>query len=105
MFNSSLTFFCPSREAFTLFNNEDFQRLLEPIWVRHATEFLMNMFTTPAMTRAELVSKAPTMITMLNGRQYELKRSGDRPRIKNTEAEQGRSDFGDLIALDGYVPR
>jgi hypothetical protein len=103
MFNSSLTVFCPTREAFSLFNNEDFQRLLEPVWVRHATEFLLNHITIPALTREELVNRAPSMITMLNGASYELKRSGERPRIKNSKNEQARSDFGDLIALDGYV--
>lgn len=102
-FNSTLTVFCPTREAFTLFNNEDFNRLLEPVWQRHATEFLLNHMTIPAQTRAELVEKAPGMITMLNGAQYELKRSGDLPRIKNTDEEQARSEFGDFIALDGYV--
>ena len=95
--------FCPTREAFALFNNEDFNRLLEPIWVRHATEFLLNHMTMPALTRAQLVEQAPTMITMLNGAQYELKRSGDLPRIKNSKDEQARSEFGDIIALDGYV--
>jgi uncharacterized surface protein with fasciclin (FAS1) repeats len=103
MFNSTLTMFCPTREAFTKFNNEDFNRLLEPVWVRHATEFLLNHLTMPAQTRAELVAKAPDMITMLNGAQYELKRSGDLPRIKNSKDEQARSEFGDIIALDGYV--
>jgi len=101
-FDSSLTMFCPTREAFALFNNEDFNRLLEPIWVRHATEFLLNHITMPALTREELINRAPSMITMLNGQEYELKRSGDRPRIKN-RFEQARSDFGDLIALDGYL--
>ncbi len=101
MFNSTLTVFCPTRVAFANFNNEDFQRLLEPIiWARHATEFLLNHITTPALTREELVSRAPGMITMLNGAQYELKRSGDLPRIKNSD-EQARSEFGDLMALDG----
>lgn len=103
IFDSTVTMFCPSQIAFAKFNNEDFQRLLEPIWKRHATEFLLNHFTIPAMTREELVNKAPTMITMLNGAQYELKRSGDIPRIKNTKDEQARSEFGDLIALDGYL--
>ncbi len=101
--NSSLTMFCPTREAFAAFNNEDFNRLLEPVWVRHATEFLLNHITTPALTREDLVNRAPTMITMLNGAEYELKRSGDLPRIKNSKNEQARSQFGDLIALDGYV--
>jgi uncharacterized surface protein with fasciclin (FAS1) repeats len=104
-YNSSVTVFCPTRDAFALFNNEDFNRLLEPIWVRHATEFLMNHITVPALTREELVNRAPAMLTMLNGAEYELRRSGDRPRIKNSKNEQARSDFGDLIALDGCVPR
>jgi len=102
MFDSSLTMFCPSRVAFAQFNNEDFNRLLEPIWVRHATEFLLNHMTMPALTREELVNLAPSMITMLNGAEYELRRSGDMPRIKNSN-EQARSEFGDLIALDGYL--
>jgi uncharacterized surface protein with fasciclin (FAS1) repeats len=95
--------FCPTREAFGLFNNEDFQRLLEPVWVRHATEFLLNYFTAPALTREELLNRAPTMITMLNGQEYELKKSGDKVRIKNTDFEQARTVFGDIIALDGYL--
>lgn len=103
MFNSSLTMFCPTRQAFAQFNNEDFQRLLEPIWRRHASEFLLNHFTSPALTREELVNRAPSMITMLNGHEYELKRSGDRVRIKNTDTEQARTEFGDIIALDGYL--
>lgn len=103
MFNTSLTMFCPSREAFEVFNNEDFNRLLEPKWERHATEFLLNHITAGARTREELVAEAPGFITMLNGATYELRRSGDRPRIKNTKFEQGRSEYGDIIALDGYV--
>lgn len=102
MFNSTLTMLCPTRDAFALFNNEDFNRLLEPIWYRHACEFLFNHATTPAMTRAELVQQAPSEITMLNGATYDLRRSGDLPRIKNG-LEEGRSQFGDLIALDGYL--
>lgn len=102
MFNSTLTLFCPTREAFALFNNEDFNRLLEPIWYRHACEFLFNHLSTPAMTRAELVAKAPTNITMLNGAMYDLRKSGDQPRLKNGN-EEARSEFGDLIALDGYL--
>jgi Fasciclin domain len=54
------------------------------------------------MTREEIAAKAPSHITMLNGATYQLRRSGDRPRIKNGD-EEGRSDFGDLIALDGYL--
>lgn len=103
MFNSTLTMFCPTRRAFDAFNNEDFQRLLTPTWIRHATEFLLNHITMPALTREELVNLAPTVITMLNGAEYELKRSGDLPRIKNSKDEQSRTEFGDLIALDGYV--
>lgn len=102
MFNSSLTTFCPTRDAFAFFNNEDFNRLLEPIWYRHACEFLFNHITVPAMTRAELVAMSPTEITMLNGATYELRKSGDRPRLKNGN-EEARSEFGDLIALDGYL--
>lgn len=103
MFNTSLTMFCPTREAFARFNNEDFQRLLEPIWDRHATEFLLNHITSPALTREELIARAPSMIKMLNGHEYELKRSGDAVRIKNTQTEQARTEFGDIIALDGYL--
>jgi len=101
MFNSTLTMFCPTHTAFTSFNRDDFNRLLEPTWVRHATEFLLNMFTKPALTQAELLARSPSMITMLNGQSYELKRSGDIPRIKNTAREQARVSFGDLIAMDG----
>mmetsp|Transcript_34263 Transcript_34263/g.82522 ORF Transcript_34263/g.82522 Transcript_34263/m.82522 type:complete len:713 (-) Transcript_34263:171-2309(-) len=102
MYNTTLTMMCPTREAFGLFNNEDFNRLLEPIWYRHACEFLFNHIATPAMTRAELVAKAPTDITMLNGATYDLRKSGDLPRLKNG-LEEGKSEFGDLIALDGYL--
>ena len=101
MFNSSITLWCPTTEAFAFFNNEDFNRLLEPIWVRHATEFLLNHMSAPAMTRAEAVAQAPSFITMLNGATYELRKSGPRPRIKNGPQEQGRSEFGDLISIDG----
>jgi hypothetical protein len=100
MYNTSLTLFCPTVDAFSFFNNEDFARLLEDIWIRHSTEFFLNHITSPAMTRAELVSMAPGSITMLNGATYELRKSGERPRIKNGQ-EQGRSNFGDLIAVDG----
>lgn len=54
------------------------------------------------MTRSELAAMAPGQITMLNGATYELRKSGDKPRIKNGN-EEGRSEFGDLIALDGYL--
>eukprot|EP00539_Tryblionella_compressa_P012447 CAMPEP_0178823516 /NCGR_PEP_ID=MMETSP0746-20121128/5180_1 /TAXON_ID=913974 /ORGANISM="Nitzschia punctata, Strain CCMP561" /LENGTH=658 /DNA_ID=CAMNT_0020485119 /DNA_START=188 /DNA_END=2164 /DNA_ORIENTATION=- len=100
--NSTVTVFCPTREAFAFFNNEDFNRLLEPIWYRHACEFLFNHMTYPAMTREELVAKAPSHITMLNGATYQLRQTENQPRLKNGN-EQGRSQFGDLIALDGYL--
>jgi hypothetical protein len=100
MFNTTLTFFCPTVEAFKFFTNEDYQRLLEPIWFRHSREFLLNHYSSPAMTRNELVNMAPGSITMLNGATYELRKSGTRPRIKNGQ-EQGRSEFGDLVAVDG----
>lgn len=102
MFNTSLTVFCPTREAFSYFNNEDFNRLLSPDWYRHACEFLMNHITAGAMTREELVDEAPRQIIMLNGAIYNLRKSGDRPRIQNGN-EEGRSNFGDLIAIDGYL--
>jgi uncharacterized surface protein with fasciclin (FAS1) repeats len=101
-FNTTLTHFCPTEDAFGFFNNEDFNRLLEPIWVRHAQEFLFNHLSAGARTRKELVDAAPSYITMLNGQTYELRKSGTRPRIKNGN-EQARSEFGDLIAMDGYV--
>ena len=100
MFNNTLTVFAPTREAFTYFNNEDFNRLIEPIWVRHATEFLLNHISTPARTLAELAAAAPTKITMLNGAVYDLRKSGPDPRLKNGD-EQAKAVFGDLIALDG----
>ena len=103
MFNTTLTVFVPSRDAFAKFNNEDFQRLVEPIWVRHSTEFLLNHIHGKALSREELVAMAPSRITMLNGQSYELRKSGTSPRLKNTETEQGKVYFGDLIALDGYV--
>jgi uncharacterized surface protein with fasciclin (FAS1) repeats len=101
-YNTSLTTFCPTREAFAYFNNEDFQRLLEPVWYRHACEFLFNHITTPALTREELAAMAPAQVTMLNGATYQLRKSGENVRIKNGN-EEGRSQFGDLIALDGYL--
>lgn len=102
MFNSTLTAFCPTREAFANFNNNDFERLLSPDWYRHACEFLFNHMTTGAHTRNELVFQAPRRITMLNGQTYNLRKTGDRPRIQNGN-EEARSEFGDLIALDGYL--
>ena len=103
LFDTKLTVFCPTREAFTLFNYEDFNRLLSPDWYRHACEFLFNHITEGALTRAELASQAPRRIKMLNGAVYNLRKSGDdRPRIQNGNQE-GRSNFGDLIALDGYL--
>ena len=101
MFNSTLTVFAPSRGAFANFNNEDFQRLVEPIWVRHSTEFLLNHITTPALSREELVARAPSTITMLNGQTYDLRKSGLNPRLKNGPTEQAKVYFGDIIALDG----
>ncbi|OEU13670.1 hypothetical protein FRACYDRAFT_269903, partial [Fragilariopsis cylindrus CCMP1102] len=84
LFDTKLTVFCPTREAFTLFNYEDFNRLLSPDWYRHACEFLFNHITEGALTRAELASQAPRRIKMLNGAVYNLRKSGDdRPRIQN----------------------
>ena len=45
MYNSNITAFCPTREAFSSFNYEDFNRLLSPDWYRHACEFLFNHMT------------------------------------------------------------
>lgn len=102
IFNTTLTVFCPTRAAFANFNNEDFNRLLSPDWYRHACEFLLNHMTAGDYTRNELVMQSPRKITMLNGLTYNLRKSGDRPRIQNGN-EEGRSEFGDLIALDGYL--
>jgi len=103
MYNSpKLTLFCPTREAFASWNNEDFNRLLSPDWYRHACEFLKNHMTKGDFTREELVFEAPRRITMINGEVYNLRKSGDRPRIQNGD-EEGRSNFGDLIAMDGYL--
>lgn len=102
MFNSTLTAFCPTRLAFAAFNNEDFNRLLSPDWYRHACEFLFNHIILNDYTRNELVHQAPRRITMLNGQTYNLRKTGDRPRIQNGN-EEARSEFGDLIALDGYL--
>jgi uncharacterized surface protein with fasciclin (FAS1) repeats len=102
MFDTTLTVFCPTRDAFAFFNNEDFNRLLEPEWIRHAKEFLFNHISAGAHSRQDLVNMSPSTITMLNGETYELRKSGTRPRIKNG-AVQSRSEFGDMIALDGYV--
>lgn len=102
IFNTTLTVFCPTRQAFASFNNEDFNRLLSPDWYRHACEFLLNHITAGDFTRNELVHQAPRRITMLNGQTYNLRKSGDRPRIQNG-GEEGKSEFGDLIALDGYL--
>ena len=101
MFNTSLTMFCPTREAYAFFNNEDFARLLEPIWRRHSIEFLLNHFTAGNLTQEQLLNNTPGEITMLNGATYELRKSGEQVRIKNTEQEQSRSLFTDLLALDG----
>ena len=100
---TKLTMFCPSRTAFDSFNREDWGRLLEPMWIRHAEEFLFNMITEGAHTRAELIAKAPSTIKMLNGAVYDLRRTGDAVRIKNGPNDQSRSWFGDLIATDGYL--
>lgn len=102
IFNTTLTVFCPTREAFANFNNLDFNRLLSPDWYRHACEFLLNHITAGDFTRNELVHQAPRRITMLNGQTYNLRKTGDKPRIQNG-SEEGRSEFGDLIALDGYL--
>jgi len=98
-----LTMFCPTREAFSAFNNLDFGRLLEPMWIRHAKEFLLNMISIGKHSRAELVARAPSTITFLNNKTYDLRRTGDAPRIKNGINEQARSWFGDLIATDGFL--
>lgn len=102
VYGSNLTHFCPTREAFSFFNYEDYNRLLSPDWERHACEFLFNHIELGGKTRAELVAEVPRHITMLNGATYNLRKSGDRPRIQNGN-EEGRSNFGDLIALDGYL--
>jgi len=102
IFDTRLTVFCPTRAAFADWNNEDFNRLLSPDWYRHACEFLLNHITAGDFTRNELVHQSPRQITMLNGQVYNLRKTGDRPRIQNG-SEEGRSDFGDLIALDGYL--
>jgi len=102
-YGTKLTMFCPSGAAFKQFNNEDYQRLLEPIWRRHCTEFLLNMITEGYHTRAELVTKAPSTITFLNGATYDLRRTGELVRIKNGPGEQARSRFGDIIATDGFL--
>lgn len=96
-----LTMFCPSRTAFSKFNQEDFGRLVEPEWRRHCTEFLMNMILAGYHTRAELIAKAPGTIEFMNGAVYDLRRTGDAVRIKNGANEQARSYFGDLLATDG----
>ncbi len=102
IFNTTLTVFCPTRQAFANFNNEDFNRLLSPDWYRHACEFLLNHITAGNFTRNQLTYEAPRRITMLNGQTYNLRKTGDLPRIQNGP-EEGRSHFGDLIALDGYL--
>ena len=102
IFNTTLTVFCPTRQAFANFNNEDFNRLLSPDWYRHACEFLLNHITAGNFTRNQLSYEAPRRITMLNGQTYNLRKTGDLPRIQNGP-EEGRSNFGDLIALDGYL--
>jgi uncharacterized surface protein with fasciclin (FAS1) repeats len=103
LFNTSLTMFCPNRNAFERFNKATYNRLLEPIWIKHATEFLLNQITTPALSMEDLLNKVPSNITMLNGMTYELRQSGPRVRLKNTAQEQSRMMFADFIALDGYV--
>jgi uncharacterized surface protein with fasciclin (FAS1) repeats len=98
MFNDTLTVFAPTREAFSFFNNEDKARLLEPIWIRHATDFLFNHISVPARTRDELhESGGPeSKIQMLNGEIYQLRRRQGSPRIGTALIP-----FGDMIGLDG----
>jgi uncharacterized surface protein with fasciclin (FAS1) repeats len=98
MFGSNLTVFAPTREAFTFFNNEDKSRLLEPIWIRHATDFLFNHISIPARTREELHNDGgpDSKIQMLNGRVYQLRRKQGNPRIGTALIP-----FGDIIGLDG----
>ena len=105
MFNTTLTFFCPTREAFASFNNEDFNRLLDPIWIRHAAEFVLNHMHAGAKTQEELAEWADSgqdTITMLNGATYEFSASFGVPRIKNVvKNETAHVEFGNLVGLDG----
>jgi hypothetical protein len=85
MFNSTVTLWCPTGDAFGFFPIEYKNRLLTPEWVRHATEFLLNYMSKPARTRQEWVNMAPGYIEMLNGANVEW---GDvRVAEKWTEAE------------------
>ena len=104
-FDTTLTFFCPTREAFAYFNNEDYERLLyEPIWTRHATELLLNHMHPGAKTQQELVELTESgqdTITMLNGATYELSARFGVPRIQNGILETARVEFGDLVGVEG----
>jgi len=103
-FNTTLTLFIPTAGAFENFSRLTQQRFLEPIWKRHSLEFLLNHIGKGAQTRTELLAQAPDgTIDMLNGQTYSLRRSGARPRIRVSNNNQARVEFGDIIALDGYV--
>ena len=102
-FYSNLTVWAPTDEAFMAMNQEDLTRLESPIFYRHAAEFVLNHISAPALSRQEWASRAPGNITMLNGVTYELKTTFEEPRIYGSASNQGRSYFGDVIALDGYV--
>ena len=104
MFNTTLSVFAPTREAFSRFNDEDLNRLLEPFWMRHAEEFILGHISAGAKTREEWADMTPGAISMLNGATYELQKSGEDLLIRtgSESTEQGaRASFGDLIALDG----
>lgn len=104
-YGTSITLWCPTEQAFDFFNPEDFNRLLQPNWVRHATEFLLSHMSAPGLTRAEWLAMAPGTITMLSGEVHELRRSGTIPRIRSQSTNDARAQFGDLRSVDGYVKR
>jgi uncharacterized surface protein with fasciclin (FAS1) repeats len=63
---NALTVFCPNSKAVSDMNKEDLQRLLEPIWQRHACDFVLRHITFPAELK-EIILGRPNPMTMMNG--------------------------------------
>ena len=115
---SGITLWCPTNNAFGQFSTFAFAYLTEPIFARHATEFILNHMNEGPFSRQEIVeqvqqdqsSSESSFITMLNGATYGLDvvESNEAtvqssPIILSSFGEQARSDFGDLIGIDGYM--
>ena len=102
--DADLTFFCPSSEAFNNLNLDDYERLTDPLWSRHAQEFMLNHMSEGRHTREELVKMVESgisHITMLSGEVYELRARDSIPSIRNGVVEIANVEFGDMIATDG----